>query len=100
MFEALRYHHIVPPPCLLAAVISTGLQILSRRMCAQTLDGWLLAADSIFRMAANILARIWAQILEGWLPRLWRDHRPQLAIFQAGVDALRQDAFGRSGYML
>lgn len=36
------------------------------------------------------------QILEEWLPRLWLDHSPQLAIFQAGVDALKEDAYGRS----
>lgn len=35
------------------------------------------------------------QVLEEWLPRLWRDHDPQLAIFQAGVDALAADSFGR-----
>jgi hypothetical protein len=36
------------------------------------------------------------QVLRDWLPRLWREHRPQLVIFQAGVDALEEDAFGRS----
>lgn len=36
------------------------------------------------------------QVLEQWLPRLWTDHEPQLVIFQAGVDALKDDSFGRS----
>ncbi len=36
------------------------------------------------------------QVLERWLPRLWRGHAPQLVIFQAGVDALAGDAYGRS----
>ncbi|GIM14475.1 hypothetical protein Vretimale_17424 [Volvox reticuliferus] len=36
-------------------------------------------------------------LLRSWLPRLLRDHRPQLIIFQAGVDALKGDSFGRLG---
>ncbi|GLC47189.1 hypothetical protein PLESTB_001622600 [Pleodorina starrii] len=36
-------------------------------------------------------------LLRSWLPRLLRDHRPQLILFQAGVDALRGDSFGRLG---
>jgi acetoin utilization deacetylase AcuC-like enzyme len=31
-----------------------------------------------------------------WLPRLFDQHRPQLAFFQAGVDAMAKDSFGRS----
>ncbi|KAG2488079.1 hypothetical protein HYH03_013382 [Edaphochlamys debaryana] len=34
-------------------------------------------------------------LLQSWLPRLMRDHRPQLVFFQAGVDALKGDSFGR-----
>ncbi|GLI71158.1 hypothetical protein VaNZ11_016260 [Volvox africanus] len=34
-------------------------------------------------------------LLRSWLPRLLRNHRPQLIMFQAGVDALKGDSFGR-----
>jgi hypothetical protein len=44
--------------------------------------------------------RIVLQVLKEWLPRLWQEHRPQLVIFQAGVDALKEDAFGRSAAIL
>ena len=44
----------------------------------------------------GVTSRHVLQVLNGWLPRLWRQHRPQLVIFQAGVDALKEDAFGRS----
>jgi acetoin utilization deacetylase AcuC-like enzyme len=30
-----------------------------------------------------------------WLPRLFATHAPQLVFYQAGVDALREDALGR-----
>ena len=33
--------------------------------------------------------------LAEWLPRLFERHRPQLAFFQAGVDAMAKDSFGR-----
>ncbi|EFJ47569.1 hypothetical protein VOLCADRAFT_91828 [Volvox carteri f. nagariensis] len=36
-------------------------------------------------------------LLRSWLPKLMREHRPQLIMFQAGVDALRGDSFGRLG---
>ncbi|KXZ43409.1 hypothetical protein GPECTOR_91g563 [Gonium pectorale] len=36
-------------------------------------------------------------LLRAWLPRLLSDHRPQLIMFQAGVDALKGDGFGRLG---
>lgn len=35
------------------------------------------------------------EVLQGWLPRLLDRHEPQLVIFQAGVDALKADSFGR-----
>ncbi len=34
-------------------------------------------------------------VLEEWLPRLFADHRPQLVFYQAGVDAMEKDSFGR-----
>ncbi|CAI7847974.1 unnamed protein product, partial [Closterium sp. NIES-53] len=34
-------------------------------------------------------------LLQEWLPRLFDQHRPSLVIFQAGVDALKEDSFGR-----
>ena len=34
-------------------------------------------------------------LLRTWLPRLMVDHQPQLILFQAGVDALEGDSFGR-----
>lgn len=34
-------------------------------------------------------------LLRSWLPRLLQQHRPQLIFFQAGVDALKGDSFGR-----
>ena len=37
------------------------------------------------------------RVLAEWLPRLFDRHRPQLAFFQAGVDAMRDDGFGRYG---
>ena len=37
------------------------------------------------------------RILADWLPRLLDRHRPQLAFFQAGVDAMQDDSFGRRG---
>jgi len=33
--------------------------------------------------------------LDDWLPRLFDEYEPALAFFQAGVDALRGDSFGR-----
>ncbi|KAG2430988.1 hypothetical protein HYH02_013520 [Chlamydomonas schloesseri] len=36
-------------------------------------------------------------LLRSWLPRLLAQHRPQLIMFQAGVDALKGDSFGRLG---
>ena len=33
--------------------------------------------------------------LEHWLPLLFARHQPELVFFQAGVDALKQDKFGR-----
>ncbi|GJP50613.1 hypothetical protein CLOM_g9756 [Closterium sp. NIES-68] len=36
-------------------------------------------------------------VLEEWLPRLFDQHRPSLVLFQAGVDALKEDSFGRLG---
>jgi len=36
-------------------------------------------------------------LLSDWLPRLVAKHRPQLLIFQAGVDPLEGDSFGRLG---
>ena len=33
--------------------------------------------------------------LSEWLPRLFERHHPQLAFFQAGVDAMVKDSFGR-----
>ena len=35
------------------------------------------------------------EALSTWLSRLWDDHNPQLVFFQAGVDALKHDSFGR-----
>lgn len=35
-------------------------------------------------------------LLRDWLPRLFAEHRPQLVFFQAGVDAMVRDSFGRS----
>lgn len=35
------------------------------------------------------------QALGAWLPRLFETHDPQLVLFQAGVDALKGDSFGR-----
>ena len=37
------------------------------------------------------------RVLGDWLPRLFERHRPQLAFFQAGVDAMKDDSFGRYG---
>ena len=34
-------------------------------------------------------------ILADWLPRLFEQHAPKLVFFQAGVDALEEDALGR-----
>ena len=34
-------------------------------------------------------------LLHDWLPRLFERHRPQLLFFQAGVDAMVNDSFGR-----
>lgn len=34
-------------------------------------------------------------LVEQWLPKLFDDHRPSLVFFQAGVDALKEDSFGR-----
>ncbi|CAI5478409.1 unnamed protein product [Closterium sp. Yama58-4] len=34
-------------------------------------------------------------LLHEWLPKLFDQHRPSLVIFQAGVDALKEDSFGR-----
>jgi len=34
-------------------------------------------------------------VLRQWLPRLMEQHQPQLLFFQAGVDALKGDSFGR-----
>ncbi|CAI5974624.1 unnamed protein product [Closterium sp. NIES-65] len=34
-------------------------------------------------------------LLEQWLPKLFEHHRPSLVMFQAGVDALKEDSFGR-----
>ena len=33
--------------------------------------------------------------LNAWLPRLFDDYDPALVFFQAGIDALREDSFGR-----
>ncbi|GFR49756.1 hypothetical protein Agub_g11915, partial [Astrephomene gubernaculifera] len=35
------------------------------------------------------------ELLRSWLPRLLKQHRPQLLLMQAGVDALKGDSFGR-----
>eukprot|EP00798_Chlamydomonas_sp_ICE-L_P001717 gene1717-33124_t len=35
------------------------------------------------------------EMLRSWLPRLIETHKPQLVFFQAGVDALNGDSFGR-----
>jgi acetoin utilization deacetylase AcuC-like enzyme len=35
--------------------------------------------------------------LAEWLPRLFETHKPQLVFFQAGVDVLSSDSFGRLG---
>ena len=35
--------------------------------------------------------------LDHWLPRLWQEYEPGLVFYQAGVDALAQDSFGRLG---
>ena len=34
-------------------------------------------------------------MLQQWIPRLLDEHEPQLVFFQAGVDALSGDSFGR-----
>lgn len=34
-------------------------------------------------------------LLREWLPRLFAQHQPQLVFFQAGVDAMERDSFGR-----
>jgi len=34
-------------------------------------------------------------MLHEWIPGLFHRHAPQLVFFQAGVDALRGDSFGR-----
>ena len=34
-------------------------------------------------------------MLQEWVPRLFETHDPQLVFFQAGVDALQGDSFGR-----
>ena len=34
-------------------------------------------------------------LLHDWLPRLFESHKPQLLFFQAGVDAMVDDSFGR-----
>ncbi|KAK9906768.1 hypothetical protein WJX75_007622 [Coccomyxa subellipsoidea] len=34
-------------------------------------------------------------LLREWLPRLFAQHQPQLVFFQAGVDAMEKDSFGR-----
>ena len=36
-------------------------------------------------------------MLQHWVPRLLDEHEPQLVFFQAGVDALSDDSFGRYG---
>ena len=35
------------------------------------------------------------RLLEQWLPVLFERHSPQLVFFQAGVDAMVKDSFGR-----
>jgi acetoin utilization deacetylase AcuC-like enzyme len=35
--------------------------------------------------------------LDEWLPSLLERHEPKLVFFQAGVDALKEDSFGRLG---
>ena len=34
-------------------------------------------------------------MVEQWLPYLFDTYRPRLVFFQAGVDALKEDSFGR-----
>lgn len=34
-------------------------------------------------------------MLRDWLPRVFETHKPQLLFFQAGVDAMVNDSFGR-----
>ncbi|CAI5527552.1 unnamed protein product [Closterium sp. Naga37s-1] len=36
-------------------------------------------------------------LLEQWLPKLFEHHRPSLVMFQAGVDALKEDKLQRGG---
>jgi acetoin utilization deacetylase AcuC-like enzyme len=36
-------------------------------------------------------------ILDEWIPSLLERHEPKLVFFQAGVDALQEDSFGRLG---
>ena len=38
---------------------------------------------------------VYLQTLNAWLPRLFDTHMPELVFFQAGVDALVGDSFGR-----
>eukprot|EP00250_Pteridium_aquilinum_P016049 c22914_g1_i1 orf=790-1899(-) len=38
---------------------------------------------------------VYLAVLSDWLPRLFSSHNPSLIFFQAGVDALREDSFGR-----
>lgn len=38
---------------------------------------------------------VYLGLLGEWLPRLFDDYDPALVFFQAGVDALREDSFGR-----
>lgn len=37
------------------------------------------------------------QVLAEWLPKLFEMHEPRLVFYQAGVDALHEDSFGRLG---
>eukprot|EP00854_Cymbomonas_tetramitiformis_P006011 gene6011-7223_t len=37
------------------------------------------------------------QVLAEWLPHLFEVHEPRLVFYQAGVDALHEDSFGRLG---
>ncbi len=38
---------------------------------------------------------VYLRLLDEWLPRLFDEYDPGLVFFQAGVDALREDSFGR-----
>ena len=84
--------HLCPAKTAVAYLQPAERQSTTTACAFRRSSGWPLAGlNTWFDRRRNVL-----QVLKEWLPRLWREHRPQLVIFQAGVDSLKEDAFGRS----